>query len=432
MSSNLKIVDREKELNIDIENLIAKKYELYMSKFNLLDLSHLKTYTIDDVDTIEIDDAISLEKINAQYKLWIHIASPAVYLDYGSSIDKSAKKRISSLYLSQKNIYMFPEKLIKDLFSISKKEKRVALSLGVIFNCDGTISSYEIVKSLINPNYQLSYEDADELIEYAPKLEEDLSIISNILDKIKSQRKKQGAIEIIEPYGKVKVIEGIPCIKVIDQSVSRQLVSEAMILYGNLISIYTREHNIPVPYRVQEGRTNLINNKKITSQNKIFCNYKLKQSMGKTYYSLSPLRHNGLGLNSYLHATSPIRRYADLIVHYQINKYLNNIELISKDEIDNIICEVNNKSKQNINRFREDQKIWINKWFENSYSAEYKVIFLNWINRYKNICIIYFIDYCFSLICLLNSNTDIKIGKKINIKNITVNYKDMLCFQINS
>ena len=102
MSSNLKIVDREKKLNIDIENLIEKKYEFYLSKFNLLDLSHLKTYTIDDVDTIEIDDAISLEKINDQYKLWIHIASPAVYLDYNSSIDISARERISTSYLFER------------------------------------------------------------------------------------------------------------------------------------------------------------------------------------------------------------------------------------------------------------------------------------------------------------------------------------------
>ena len=156
-----------------------------------------------------------------------------MYLDYDSSIDKGARERISTSYLSQKNIYMFPEILIEELFSITKREKRVALSLGVIFNCDGTVLSYEIVQSLINPNYQLSYEDADELIEYAPKLEEDLSIIYNILYKRNCHRKKQGAKEITEPHGNLKVIEGIPSIKVIYQTISRQLVSEAMILYGD-------------------------------------------------------------------------------------------------------------------------------------------------------------------------------------------------------
>ncbi len=88
------------------------------------DLTHLKTYSIDDSQTFEIDDAISLEKISYQHKLWIHIASPTSYVEYQSAIDKKARKLISTVYLSNNTYYMLPEILIKDVFSLSDKEKR--------------------------------------------------------------------------------------------------------------------------------------------------------------------------------------------------------------------------------------------------------------------------------------------------------------------
>ena len=83
-----------------------------------------------------------------------------------------------------------PEALINNIFSLSDKEKRESLSLGVVFNDDGTISSTEIVQSLIQVDYRLDFTEADELIDYAPKEEEDLSVISSILEIRKSWRKK--------------------------------------------------------------------------------------------------------------------------------------------------------------------------------------------------------------------------------------------------
>ena len=88
-------------------------------------------------------------------------------------------------------IYMFPEILIDQVFSLRKNNIRGSLSLGVIINNDGTISFTEIVQSLIKVNYKLSYEDADELIDYAPREEEDLSIISRLLEKRNCYRKKK-------------------------------------------------------------------------------------------------------------------------------------------------------------------------------------------------------------------------------------------------
>ena len=419
-----------KKIEDEIKDLIYRFSTNNNLKFDVKDLTHLKTYTIDDSKTVEIDDAISLEQVSGQNKLWIHIASPASYIEYLSCIDKKARELISTVYLSTNTYYMLPEALINNVFSLSDKEKRESLSLGVIFNDDGSISSTEIVQSLIQVDYRLDFTEADELIDYAPKEEIDLSLISTILESRKSWRKNLGSIEILESYGKIVVEDKIPNIKIIDPTLSRQLISEAMILYGDIISNFTKLNKIPVPYRVQERSDKVSKDNIQLSDNKILYNFLLKKTMGKTYYSINPMQHDSLALTSYLHATSPIRRYADLLVHYQLNRFLNNKVLISKDDVQQIIQEINNQGRQNIMRFREDQKYWLGKWFENNTFNEYSVILLNWVNRYKNICLLYFVDYNFSTISNLHSKLNINIGDNFNVKNTNHDNNDMNYFEI--
>ena len=414
----------------EIKNLILRSNTSNNLNSAVKDLTHLKTYTIDDSKTVEIDDAISLEQVSGQNKLWIHIASPASYIEYQSGIDEKARKLVSTVYLSTNTYYMLPEALINNVFSLSDKEKRESLSLGIILNEDGSISSTEIVQSLIQVDYRLDFTEADELIDYAPKEEIDLSLISTILESRKSWRKNLGSIEILESYGKIVVEDKIPNIKIIDPTLSRQLISEAMILYGDIISNFTKLNKIPVPYRVQERSDKVSKDNIQLSDNKILYNFLLKKTMGKTYYSINPMQHDSLALTSYLHATSPIRRYADLLVHYQLNRFLNNKVLISKDDVQQIIHEINNQGRQNIMRFREDQKYWLGKWFENNTFNEYSVILLNWVNRYKNICLLYFVDYNFSTISNLHSKLNINIGDNFNVKNTTHDNNDMNYFEI--
>ena len=420
----------DKIINSEICNLISRFNESKNINSIFKDLTHLNTYTIDDSQTVEIDDAISLEKISGQYKLWIHIASPTSYIEYESAIDKKARKNISSVYFSDNTNYMLPEILINKVFSLSNIEKRESLSLGVIFNDDGSVSSSELIQSLIKVNYRLNYTEADELIDYAPKEEEDLSIISTILQSRKCWRKNLGAMEIQESYGKIIVEDKIPILKIIDPTLSRQLISEAMILFGNIISDYTKTNKIPVPYRVQESPNKISKNYIQDSNENILYNYLLKKTMGKTYYSIKPMSHFSLGLRSYIHATSPIRRYSDLLVHYQLKRYLNNKVLISKEDVEQIINDINNLGRQNIIKYREDQKLLQYKWFKKNYFMEYQVILLNWINRYTNICILYFIEYKFSTICNLNSKFDLNVGDNFNVKYITSKYNDIHYFQL--
>ena len=81
-------------------------------------------------------------------------------------------------------------------------------------------------------------------------------------------------------------------------------------------------------------------------------------------------------------------------------------------------------------RFREDQKFWLSKWFENNSVNEYQVLLLNWLNRYKNICILYFLDYNFSTICNLNSKENINVGKNLKVRNTINNNNDIIYFEL--
>ena len=414
----------------EVEDILSSFKQTTNISTTVKDLTHLKTYSIDDIQTTEIDDAISLERISNCYKLWIHIASPTSYLKYLSPIDLNARKLISTVYLSNKTYYMFPEKLINNVFSLSDKEKRQSISLGIIFNEDGSLSSTEIVQSLTKVDFKLNYTDADELIDYAPREEEDLLIISTILQSRKCWRINSGAIEILESYGKIIVKDDIPSLKIIDPTLSRQLISEAMILYGNIISNFTKVNKIPVPYRVQECIDIVSKDKIQDSSNKVLYNFLLKKTMAKSYYSINPIPHSGLGLSSYLHATSPIRRYADLLVNYQLNRYLNNKDLISKEDVEQMIYEINNQGRQNVMRYREDQKDWLCKWFKINLDREYQVVLLDWINRYKNICILYFIEYSFSTICNLDLNLDVFPGDDFTVKSKIYNNNEKIYFEL--
>ena len=108
-----------KTIEDEIKDLIYRFSTNNNLNCDVKDLTHLKTYTIDDSNTVEIDDAISLEKVSAQQKLWIHIASPASYIEYQSGIDKKARNLVSTVYLSTKTSYMLPEALINNIFSLS-------------------------------------------------------------------------------------------------------------------------------------------------------------------------------------------------------------------------------------------------------------------------------------------------------------------------
>ena len=155
------------------------------------DLTFLKTYIIDSADPHEVDDAISLEINDGDVKkVWIHISNPSSLFLLDSSIDLDARKKNSSLYLSDKYIPMLPRNII-DKANLEQNKVSNTISASIYFNENGSINKYEITEAIIKPNYQLTYEDADTLIDLAPTEENELIELKNILLKSINYRKSK-------------------------------------------------------------------------------------------------------------------------------------------------------------------------------------------------------------------------------------------------
>ena len=133
------------------------------------DLTNLKTYIIDSDDPHEVDDAISLEIRERNIKkLWIHISNPCKIFSHESNIDLDARMRNSSLYLIDQYVPMLPKDILEKA-NLAQNKISETISAAIEFNEDGSINNYEITEAIIKPKYQLTYEDANELLELCKK-----------------------------------------------------------------------------------------------------------------------------------------------------------------------------------------------------------------------------------------------------------------------
>ena len=194
------------------------------------DLTSLKTYIIDSEDPHEVDDAISLEIKEGDIKnLWIHISNPCKLFLHDSSVDLNARKRNSSLYLIDQYVPMLPLEILQKA-NLSQNKISKTISASIEFNEDGSINKYEIIEAIIKPKYQLTYEDANEILDLEPKEEIELVEIKNLLEKSIEYRKKQGAIIIENTNSKIKLNKDKIIISKSYKTIAQMIVAEAVIL----------------------------------------------------------------------------------------------------------------------------------------------------------------------------------------------------------
>ena len=378
------------------------------------DLTDLKTFIIDSKNPNEIDDAISLEIKNDKKYIWIHVCYPCKLFEFDSEIDINAKKRSSSLYLIDKSISMLPKDIIKQS-NLKKNKVSETLSACIELNENGSIKKYEILETLIKPNYEFTYEDTNEILDLEPKEEYELILLNKLLKQSFNYRKKKGAITFNNNYSKILYNNESISFETIEITQAHKLVSEAMILMGNITGDYLRKNNIPAPFRSQKINCDSKNilERNINSPVKYII---LKQFIGKSNVSSKPDIHETLGLESYVQSTSPLRRYLDLIVQRQLHLFINNKDFLSEETINKEIELSRIKQKENNNIVKENKLFYLKLYFGNKKNLLYKIIFIRWINHKKNIALVFFTSYNLELLIKLFISIDTFPNKIYKIK----------------
>jgi exoribonuclease-2 len=325
-----------------------------------LDYQEAAAFTIDDEDTREIDDALTLRREGDEIIVGIHIADVSAFVTKDDILDSEASRRSSTIYLPSISVRMFPQRLSTDLASLRAGVPRPAFTVEVRFDLQGNRIGYRITLSTINVRRRLSYDEADLTIES----DEALHTLLQIAKQQQDARSKRGAITFRRPELKIRVHDDeIEVNKIHPNSPSRFLVSEMMILGNGLSADFASVNNIPVIYRTQEPREALPIEQTPVIEALAFD--RLRKTFKRSRLSLTPGLHSGLGLNAYTQASSPIRRYADLVTQRQFTAMLSGAAIpYAREELLHILATAET-AEQEI-RAIEDRSTnyWLLKYLE--------------------------------------------------------------------
>ena len=284
------------------------------------DLTALSMFTVDEATTLDIDDGLSLEKREDGYLLGIHISDASVLVAPGSALDVEAYRRMASLYLPERTIPMLPRRLCEEMGSLTPEQSRMALSLLVSLGEDYRVLSWEAVPSVVQSKARLTYEEVDRALEGTELPQAaTLRTLHDVARTLRQQRLQDGAVEFRRPELKVWVEEGGDIgVKVEGPTPARRLVAEFMVLTNRLLAEFCRDRSIPAVFRHQP-RTSL---EDLPEANETVWTYLALRRMRPGELSVDPKPHGTLGLQAYLQATSPLRRYPDMVLQRQIVRYL--------------------------------------------------------------------------------------------------------------
>ncbi|MBP7043127.1 MAG: RNB domain-containing ribonuclease [Chloroflexi bacterium] len=282
------------------------------------DLTHLPAFAIDDEGNQDPDDALSWEN----GRLWVHIADVAALIPPDSLLDLEARARGANLYLPEGTITMLPPTATQWL-GLGLVELSPALSFGLDLGANGEVTDLEIVPSWIHVT-RLTYEEVDGRLH-----EESFKSLYEIARLSEQRRHENGAVQIELPEVRVRVAEdGAVSIRPLPNLRSRDLVRDAMLMAGEAIARFAFSHNIPLPYTTQDAPAEPLPPATTTAE--FFARRRL---MKPSQQSSAPGAHAGLGLGLYAQATSPLRRYLDLVVHQQLRAYILGEELLDAQEV---------------------------------------------------------------------------------------------------
>ncbi len=350
----------------------AKRLKEFADKKSLQngrrDLTNLLTFTIDGDDARDFDDAVSIERRGDDYVLYVSIADVSNYVKPKSSIDTCARERGNSIYFPDRAVHMLPERLSCDLCSLSPLKSRPCLTVEVVVGKDGERKEFKIYESFIRSRARLTYREVEEFLQTGKSESIDPDIKKALLDMfdlsriLRERRKKIGSLFIDLPEAKFLLEDGrVKDIRLLfEERLSREIIEEFMILANETVAVFLREKGILPLYRIHEEPSlekmeelrfflkNMGYNfdncsskrdfylkvlKTVCGQQSPFVSQLILRSLKQAKYSFKNVGHFGLGLEEYLHFTSPIRRYADLFVHRMVKGAFCGVSCSFEDEL---------------------------------------------------------------------------------------------------
>jgi len=266
-----------------------------------VDLTAMEAWAIDNAWSHDPDDAISWDG----EAVWVHVADPASAIIPGSAADIEASNRSGTLYLPEGAIPMLPDAAL-DRFGLGLADTSRALSFRVALDAEGLVTDVRVVPSRVRVT-RLSYSSADPLLAAGP-----LAELARVAALRKAYRQRNGAIDIDIPEVRVWVDAGVPRIDPVPHSASSGVVREMMVMAGEGLARWAFDRNLPFPYYSQEApgsRDDLPEG--------LAGEFAKRRLMKAGMAGVQPRAHQGLGVTMYAQATSPLRRYGDLLGHQQ-------------------------------------------------------------------------------------------------------------------
>ena len=359
------------------------------------DFRDITTITIDPLDAKDFDDAISFEKLqNGNYSVGVHIADVSHYVQPGSAMDVEALKRSNSVYLVDRVIPMLPEQLSNLVCSLRPNEDKFSFSAVFEIDENGKVYDQWFGKTVIHSNRRFTYEEAQEIIEgKSGDFDEEINILDKIAKIMRKKRLKDGAMNIESEEVRFKLDEkGFPIDVIIKTSKdAHKLVEEFMLLANKKVATHISQikkgqNKIPFVYRCHDhpnpekiAMFNLFIEKfgydiDVTDPHMISKNinalladirYKNEfslvqtmaiRSMAKATYETDNIGHYGLSFKNYTHFTSPIRRYADLVVHRIVQEELTSKKHRYGNDLNDICKRISRMERKAVEAERESTK----------------------------------------------------------------------------
>jgi ribonuclease R len=356
-----------------------------MRRLKRRDLRKLVTVTIDGENAKDFDDAISISLIEHGYRLWVHIADVGYYVRWSTLIDLEARKRGTSVYFPDRVIPMLPKELSEDLCSLRPKVERPAFTVEMDFNRFGKLLSANFYPSLIESNERMTYtsvrkilvdQDRDEREKYSYLLKE-FDLMADLCGVLRSNRMERGSLDFDLPEPEVLLdLQGNPeAIVRAERNLAHMMIEEFMIAANEAVAEYMERSGLPTLYRIHEepdpmkledvfrvarhfGKfrqkqlrpkdfSTMLKSIKGTAEEEII-DYIVLRSLKQARYSTLNAGHFGLASKCYVHFTSPIRRYPDLIVHRILREKVEKKDLSDRriKELEKLLPDIAFKSSQ--------------------------------------------------------------------------------------